>query len=334
MVYYDGSLEGLFALLGRCLMLKADEEPSVSKLSPAGDPQGELFGLETVRGGNAGGAEGKLRRDAGSGRPAVKFDRRGRNRSLIDLWEGRFPAAEPSPAGLFPAAPPADGCGLSTAAEFFELAAGAYCRFIACWMSGLPVETELIRFARKVMAAAEGKGKTGEARAAADRICRDRSDPAVERVLAVSARVYREICRLTGLLRFTPAEQNHAPGLYAARCAPDYFILPALAEHFRLRFGAVSWLIVDEKRSVALVCNGERAELVSFGAASELSGKKAGAPPTPAFPFSACGDVSGVWEELWRNYHHSINNEARKNPRLQRRFMPFRYWKYLPECNE
>jgi probable DNA metabolism protein len=203
-------------------------------------------------------------------------------------------------------------------------------------MSGLPVETELIRFARKVTAAAEGMGRTGEARAAADRSYRDRSDPAVERVLTVSARVYLEIHRLTGLLRFTPAGQNNPPGLYAARCAPDYFILPALAEHFRIRFGAVPWLIIDEKRSLALACDGKRAELVSSQAALALSGKKAGTPPppAPAFPFSACGDVSGAWEELWRKYHRSINNESRENPRLQRRFMPVRYWKYLPECNE
>jgi probable DNA metabolism protein len=207
-------------------------------------------------------------------------------------------------------------------------------------MSGLPVETELIRFARRTMAAAEGKGKTGEARAAADRSCRDRSDPAVEKVLALSSKVYREIHRLMGLLRFTPAGQHNHPGLYTARCAPDYGILPALAEHFRLRFGAVPWLIVDEKRSLALACNGERAELVSSRRAPALSGKGAGAPPqaAPAFPFPACAaaadDVPGAWEELWRNYHGSINNASRENPRLQRRCMPVRYRKYLPECTE
>jgi hypothetical protein len=332
MMYYDGSLEDLFSLLDRCRMLKADEEPSVSKLSPDGDLQGELFRLEAVCGGGAGGPGKALYRNAGPDCPVVRFDCRGRNRSLIDLWEGRFSGPEPPSAGLSPA----DVCGFSAAAELFELSAGAYCRFIACWMSGLPVETELIRFARKVMAAAKGKGRTGEDRAAADLGCRDRNDPAVERVLAVSARVYREIHRLTGLLRFTPAGPYHSPGLYAARCAPDYFILPALAEHFRLRFGAAPWLIIDEKRSIALICNGDRAGLVPSGAAFALVREGAGIPPAadPAFPPSAAGDASGSWEELWRNYHRSINNEARENLRLQRQFMPVRYWKYLPECNE
>jgi probable DNA metabolism protein len=37
------------------------------------------------------------------------------------------------------------------------------------------------------------------------------------------------------------------------------------------------------------------------------------------------------WEELWRTYHRSITIENRKNPELQKRFMPTRYWKYLTE---
>jgi probable DNA metabolism protein len=208
-------------------------------------------------------------------------------------------------------------------------------------MSGLPVETELIRFARKVIAAAEGRGKAGGDRTAADRRSRDRSDPAVERVLAISAKVCLEIHRLTGLLRFTPAGQGGSAdtrpdsGFYAARCAPDYFILPALAEHFRLRFGAVPWIVIDERRSLALTCNGVKSELLLPLTAFALNGEGTGDPPAadPAFPLSA-GAATDTWENLWRKYHRSINIETRENPRLQRRFMPVRYWKYLPECNE
>jgi probable DNA metabolism protein len=37
------------------------------------------------------------------------------------------------------------------------------------------------------------------------------------------------------------------------------------------------------------------------------------------------------WEELWKHYHKTINNEDRDNPGLQKQLMPKRYWKYLPE---
>ena len=41
----------------------------------------------------------------------------------------------------------------------------------------------------------------------------------------------------------------------------------------------------------------------------------------------------GEWENLWRNYHSTINNPGRSNPDLQKQFMPKRYWKYLPEMD-
>jgi probable DNA metabolism protein len=348
MAYYDGALEGLFALLDRRRILRADEP--VLKSSPVRKPPGELFepSCGGAYGGSDAGAGDIPGRNTGPECPAVRFDRRGRNRSLIDFWEGRFPGTKPPAAGtaqeppssasVLPAA--VDLRAVSMAAELFELSAEAYYHFVACWMSGLPMETELVRFARRVMAAAEGKGGTGEDRAAADRICRDRNDPAVEKILTVSARVRREIHRLMGFLRFAPAEQDgkagprRSSGLHLARCAPDYFILPALAEHFRLRFGAAPWLIIDEKRRLVLACNGAAPELERYGSPwtalnadpVELSAGQAGP--------DGDGNVSGVWEDLWRNYHRSINNEARENPRLQRQFMPVRYRKYLPECDE
>jgi probable DNA metabolism protein len=41
--------------------------------------------------------------------------------------------------------------------------------------------------------------------------------------------------------------------------------------------------------------------------------------------------VNDQWEDLWKHYHKTINNESRDNPKLQKQFMPKRYWKYLPE---
>ena len=61
-------------------------------------------------------------------------------------------------------------------------------------------------------------------------------------------RKFREIERLMGLLRFSPAGD-----FYLARCSPDTYLLPELAGHFTSRFGSVSWVIIDEKRSLVLV---------------------------------------------------------------------------------
>jgi probable DNA metabolism protein len=131
-------------------------------------------------------------------------------------------------------------------------------------------------------------------------------------VLDAAYKVWHEIDRLRGLLRFCPDED----GVYIARCAPDHFVLPALGQHFRERFGETPWAVIDEKRSLYLHCaGGGEPELFCMGDGCSFAGNTAG----------------GEWENLWRHYHKTINNESRNNPDLQRRFMPKRYWKYLTE---
>jgi probable DNA metabolism protein len=198
-------------------------------------------------------------------------------------------------------------------------------------MSELPIETDLIRFAWRVIAAARaaarttGGLKTMEARAAAENAARDREDPAAGAVLKAADKAGGEIHRLMGFLRFTPVYTGDPPAgspVYLARCAPDHFILPALARHFYLRFGETPWAIVDEKRSLALFRPpGTEPRFLPLKALPS-------ARPLPA------GSPEDGWEELWRGYHRSVNNEDRKNPQLQRRFIPGRYRKYLPEWED
>jgi hypothetical protein len=241
-----------------------------------------------------------------------------------------------------------------SAALLLELSADAFDDFVLAWMSELFVEGEILRFGWKVLAgaaaafvtspaitagaaagpvrgtAAAGNNRAAdapvspagtvswaacpEARRGAERAASDRGDPDVRTVLAAACKVEREIDRLRGLLRFVPVKGGEGGGLYLARCFPDSWILPALAEHFTLRFGPRGWAVVDEKRGLALLRRpGGNPELVP----AELFG-----PPGPG---------ADDCEELWRHYHRTINNESRNNSALQRQCMPERYWKYLPE---
>lgn len=194
---------------------------------------------------------------------------------------------------------------LPIAVEFYERSVYARDEFVYGWMSELPVERELIRFAGQVIAAS----RAGPYQAERDAF--DREDPTVRTVLAAAHRVRHEIHRLMGFLRFSPGPG----GRYIARCAPDHFTLPGLAGHFLQRFGGAPWLIVDERRSLRMFSTpcGE----VRLLPLPEDQGEVPEADP---------------WEALWRGYHQSISNERRANPALQRQFMPRRYWKYLPEC--
>ena len=212
--------------------------------------------------------------------------------------------------------------------RLYELSVNAFSAIIHAKMSGLPVSQAVSRFGQKILAAADAAGMSANAAAAAERgrtetamrraaelAAEDRGDPDACKVYEAAHKVRHEICRMRGLLRFAPGED----GVYAAICAPDHFILPALGEHFKKRFGGVPWAIIDEKRLFRL-----RHE------------------PKKPFEFSRVSKVpkplktpqNDKWENMWRQYHKAINNESRYNPDLQKQFLPKRYWKHLTEMQE
>ncbi|MDR0487054.1 MAG: TIGR03915 family putative DNA repair protein [Treponema sp.] len=196
------------------------------------------------------------------------------------------------------------------ARRFYELSVNAFSAFVHAWMSELPIEKEMLNFGRRVIAAADRAGNGAERRAA-ERAAIDRGDVDTLTVLAAASKVQYEIHRLLGLLRFYPDKD-----IYTARCSPDHFVLPAMGEHFTGRFGETAWTVIDERRGLCLRrLPGERAKTTAQND-----------------PFMESGTSGGdEWEKLFVHYHKTINNESRKNPELQRRFMPQRYWKYLPE---
>ncbi|MDR0441934.1 MAG: TIGR03915 family putative DNA repair protein [Treponema sp.] len=198
-------------------------------------------------------------------------------------------------------------CGES-ARLLFELSEDAFSAFVHAWMSELPIENEILSFGRKVIAASVTGGSKTAKKQAAEKAASDHSGADTLAVMGAAYKVERELHRLIGLLRFTPTDD----GVYIARCTPDHLVLPAFGEHFTARFRETAWAIIDEKRNLAISRKpGEQAAMFAL---------------TEAFTGG-----SDEWEDLWRHYHKTINNESRKNPNLQRQLMPKRYWKYLPE---
>jgi probable DNA metabolism protein len=233
-------------------------------------------------------------------------------------------AGSPEQPDLFIDNEPQAGTGYTLEA-LLELSLRAYDTVIQAQMNeGFP-EIELQRYVRKILNAVHetensmNRQRTSTAdkqlaaRAAAEKAAFDRGDPLVARVCDTAFKAGHEIHRLMGLLRFNPGPGN----IWLARCAPDHFILPSLAEHFTARFGEESWAIIDEKRGLALV---------------RLQGEDCKFGPLSAFPFLADGvQARDNWEDLWRHYHKTIAIDNRRNTGLQRQLMPARYWKYLPE---
>jgi probable DNA metabolism protein len=199
------------------------------------------------------------------------------------------------------------------ARRLYELSVNALEMIVHAWMSEIPITAEIMRFGQKILAAANAAGSVPEdaQRQAADTAATDRGNADVRTVLEAAYKVWHEIHRLMGLLRFCPDED----GVYIARCEPDHLVLPALGPHFRERFGQMPWAIIDEKRRFGMDCSGASLEFFNADKSSIFQ----------------INSPNNKWENLWRHYHKTINNESRNNPNLQRRFMPQRYWKYLTE---
>jgi len=194
-----------------------------------------------------------------------------------------------------------------TSRRFYELNPDTFTAFIQAWMSELPVEKELLAFGRGILAAQDKRERFA---------ANDRGNDDTRTVLSTAEKVQFEIHKMYGLLRFFPGEE----GAYIARFAPDFLILPALGGYFTMRFGETPWMIIDEKRGLIL------SRLCEEGSPRKTEIQILDGPL--AENQNSKGDE---WEDLWKHYHKTINNESRNNPDLQRQFMPKRYWKYLPE---
>jgi probable DNA metabolism protein len=139
------------------------------------------------------------------------------------------------------------------------------------------------------------------------------TDPAVAAVHRAAQRTRHEAHRFKGLLRFRETED----GLLYAPFRPDADILAHLAAHFAIRLGDRRWLIHDVRRDLGALYDGRH------WAIGALTLETA---PT----FSA---EEGEWQELWRAFFDHIAIPERTNARLQKRFMPMRYWEFLVEKN-
>lgn len=142
-----------------------------------------------------------------------------------------------------------------------------------------------------------------------------RADPIIGAALECLQRIGREVQRLKGLLRF----QELSDGSFYAACEPDHCVLPLLAGHCRARFGSQNWLIHDVRRNMALIYQDKNLQLFDSVDIQNVRDKYAAREQQ--------------YQELWKTFWRNIAIAERKNPRLQRQFMPQRYWKYLIEKN-
>lgn len=136
-------------------------------------------------------------------------------------------------------------------------------------------------------------------------------DQVVLDVLLPARKVKFECHRMLGLLRFELLENN----IYYAKIQPDHNIITFISPHFKDRFADQNWVIHDIKRNIAALYNTKRM-LISYMDLTNI-------------PNLHSDELR--FQSLWKNYFKHIAIKSRLNPKLQKQFIPKRYWKNLTE---
>jgi len=139
-------------------------------------------------------------------------------------------------------------------------------------------------------------------------------------LLKQQKKVEREKHRMKAFIRFEKSED----GMYFARIAPDFNVIPLIITFFKDRYADQPWIIYDQKRLCGVLYDTDQVHHIRK-LPEDLSEHM-----LPDKPLQMDEDET-LYATLWRDYFKSTNIEARKNPKLHRQHVPKRYWHLLTE---
>ena len=146
-------------------------------------------------------------------------------------------------------------------------------------------------------------------------------DEKIAEAMLLRKKVSREYDKMLGLIRFSEL----STGVFYAPFEPEFNVLPLLVPHFYERLSGTKWMLHDLRRGIAVYHADGKTENVEF--IDEMTSHL-----NIAQLLGKSENESG-FAKMWQNYFKTIAIESRTNPKLQRRCMPQRYWKYLTEKN-
>jgi len=146
------------------------------------------------------------------------------------------------------------------------------------------------------------------------------SEPVVLQVNKLHQKVCKETHRIQMFVRF----QKTVEDSYYASFAPMYDVLPLCIPHFRDRYADQPWIIYDLKRNYGFCYDLKHVSRVVFEDLKVNS-------QNGQLHSSLLAEDEKLFQQLWKQYYHSICIQERKNNKVHRQQMPQRFWKYLPE---
>ena len=146
------------------------------------------------------------------------------------------------------------------------------------------------------------------------------SEPIVIQINKLHQKVCKEAHRIQMFVRF----QKTVEDSYYASFAPMYDVLPLCIPHFRDRYADQPWIIYDLKRNYGFCYDLKNVSRVVF---NDLKVN----PQNGQLHSSLLAEDEKLFQQLWKQYYHSICIEERKNKKAHLQQLPKRFWKYLPE---
>lgn len=123
--------------------------------------------------------------------------------------------------------------------------------------------------------------------------------------------VWLEEHRFKGFVRFTQIADN----LFYSKIEPDNNILEILGDHFIKRFPTQNIILHDTKRKIAFIYNTKQSSIIDA--------KDVNVPEI--------SNNEKQYQHLWKAFVKAVAIKERTNYRLQKQFMPKRYWKNMIE---
>lgn len=138
--------------------------------------------------------------------------------------------------------------------------------------------------------------------------------PSIFKLESLESELLRLVHKMYGFTRFEELEDKT---LYA-KIETKYNILPFLGEHFTLRFGNISFIIHDIKRSLAYIKTHKSSSIqmvASFDA-----------------PILSSNETN--LKKMWKTFFIHVSIKNRENKKLQQHFVPLLYRTYMCEFQQ
>ena len=141
------------------------------------------------------------------------------------------------------------------------------------------------------------------------------ADGPVMRLFELSRRTGNDMHYYREFTRFVRIE----PGIYVAHIEPSCNVAVLTAAHFADRMPSEYWMIVDDKRSLAVVHPKDEDYYVTPLSIKELQ------------KLQTIEKQRDIYTDLWKEFFETIAIKERENSRCQRTHMPLHYRKHVTE---